>query len=567
MLIHVLWPVMKAAKTQGNCRPTRISTGLLVCGALLFVASEGRAFGAQQNAARASKPSAAGSRAPKRTDIAKFNARVDAALSDAKAQKSFWGIVVLDRATGETLYELNADKYFTPASNAKIVTSSFALATLGPDFRFRTTLETAGPIGADGSVKGDVVLVGRGDPDLSNRVFPYAGKAEHDGPMEKVLLEMVDAAIAKGVKQIDGHIVADDSYYPYDPYPPGWNVGDLFFTYGAPVSAISFNDNSFELEITPGLQVGDAASIGVQPLAAAGTFTQKIVTGPAGSQPNFSVTRQPGVNFIFLRGTIPLAHAPVKLDLAMTQPAETAALALKQSFESRGVRVGGTATVHHALPPEIYPDSNVVLGPAPEPTPLNTTVLAEHLSPTSLETARMTNKVSQNLHAELLLRAAARATKGFGVTEAGIWAEQDFLRNIGVADDDVLLEDGSGLSGGDLVTPRSLVQVLRFDAQQPWGEGYISTFPIAGVDGTLENRMKKTSAAGMVFAKTGSLEHVRALSGFATTVRGEHLVFSIFGNNNAQPGHDAQSVIDSIAIAMVETLGAPPPPVKKTKKK
>jgi D-alanyl-D-alanine carboxypeptidase/D-alanyl-D-alanine-endopeptidase (penicillin-binding protein 4) len=251
----------------------------------------------------------------------------------------------------------------------------------------------------------------------------------------------------------------------------------------------------------------------------------------------------------------------------MTQPAETAALALKQSFESRGVRVGGTATVHHALPPEIYPDSNVVLGPAPEPTPLNTTVLAEHLSPTSLETARMTNKVSQNLHAELLLRAAARATKGFGVTEAGIWAEQDFLRNIGVADDDVLLEDGSGLSGGDLVTPRSLAQVLHFDAQQPWGEGYISTFPIAGVDGTLENRMKKTSAAGMVFAKTGSLEHVRALSGFATTVRGEHLVFSIFGNNNAQPGHDAQSVIDSIAIAMVETLGAPPPPVKKTKKK
>lgn len=558
---------MNAPRSQWRTRKTRQRTGLLACIALLFFAAPGGAFGAQQNTARASKTSAPGSHAPTRTDIPKFGGRVDRALSDAGAQKSFWGIVVADRETGEILYELNPDRYFTPASNAKIVTSSFAFVTLGPDFRFRTTLETTGSIGADGSVKGDVVLVGRGDPDLSNRIFPYSGKAEHDGPVEKALLEMVDAAIAKGVKQIDGDIVADDSYYPYDPYPPGWNVGDLFFTYGAPVSAIAFNDNSFEIEITPGAQPGDAASIGVQPLAAAGSFTQKIVTGPAGSQPNFSVTRQPGVNFIFLRGTIPLGHAPVKLDLAMTQPAETAALALKQAFESRGVDVSGAATVHHALPPEIYPDANVVLGPSPEPTAFHTTILAEHLSPTLLETARMANKVSQNLHAELLLRAAARAAKGFGVTDAGIWAEQDFLKTIGVADNDVLLEDGSGLSGSDLVTPRSLVQVLRFDAQQPWGEAYISTFPIAGVDGTLENRMKKTSATGMVFAKTGSLEHVRALSGFSTTLGGEHLVFSIFGNNNAQPGHDAQSAIDAIVVAMVETLGAPPVPVKKSKNK
>ncbi len=567
MLTDVVWSAVKAAPSHRTARHARKCAALLACGALFFFAPQRGAFGAQQNAARGSKSSPGKSRASKRTDIAQFGARVDAALSDAKAQKSFWGIVVQDRATGETLYEWNADKYFTPASNAKIITSSFAFAALGPDFRFRTTLETTGTIVADGSVKGDVVLVGRGDPDLSNRIFPYAGKAEHDGPVEKVLLEMADAAIAKGVKEIDGDIVADDSYYPYDPYPPGWNVGDLFFTYGAPVSAIAFNDNSFEIEIAPGVQAGDAAGVRVQPLAAAGTFTQKIITGPAGSQPNFSVTRQPGVNFIFLRGTIPLGHVPVKLDFAMTQPAETAALALKQAFESRGVHVSGAATVHHALPPEIYPDSNVVLGPAPEPTAPHTTVLAEHLSPTLLETARMTNKVSQNLHAELLLRAAARATKGFGVTDAGIWAEQDFLKNIGVADDDVLLEDGSGLSGSDLVTPRSLVQVLRFDAQQPWGEGYITTFPIAGIDGTLENRMKNTSASGMVFAKTGSLEHVRALSGFANTLRGEHLVFSIFGNNNAQPGHDAQAVIDSIAVAMVETLGAPPPVVKKRKKK
>jgi len=173
--------------------------------------------------------------------------------------------------------------------------------------------------------------------------------------------------------------------------------------------------------------------------------------------------------------------------------------------------------------------------------------------------------VSQNLHAELLLRAVAREKKGFGVTDAGLWAEKDWLASVGVADGDVLLEDGSGLSGSDLVTPRAMVQVLRYDAQQPWGEAYASTLPVAGIDGTLEGRMKRTTAEGMIQAKTGSLERVHSLSGYATTLRGEKLVFSIFGNNNSQPGHDASSVIDAIGVAMVETLGAAPAPASATR--
>jgi D-alanyl-D-alanine carboxypeptidase/D-alanyl-D-alanine-endopeptidase (penicillin-binding protein 4) len=512
----------------------------------------------------AKKMAASAARTAKRADEVRFESRVSAALDAAGAEKSFWGILIADRDTGETVYELNAEKFFTPASNAKIFTSSLAFATLGPDFRFRTTLETTGRIDAAGKLAGDLVLVGRGDPDLSNRVFPYAGKVEHDGPVEKILYELADAAIEHGVKEIDGNIVADDSYYPYDPYPAGWNVGDLFFTYGAPVSAIAFNDNSFAVEVSPGANVGDPAVIAVQPAAALGTFTAAIVTNAPSDKPNFSVTRQPGTNFIYLRGMIPQGHASVKLDLAMSDSTEIAAQALKQVFEARGVHVTGSAVVHHALPPEIYNDEDVVLGPAPTPPSPDAQVLAEHLSPTLLETVRLTNKVSQNLHAELLLRAVAYAKKGFGVTDAGLWAEKDFLSSIGVADGDVALEDGSGLSGNDLVTPRSLVQVLRYDAQQPWGEGYISTFPVAGIDGTLEGRMKRTSAEGLISAKTGSLSHVRSMSGFATTVRGERLVFSIFGNNNMQPGHDASNVIDSIGIAMVETLGVTPPAPAKT---
>jgi serine-type D-Ala-D-Ala carboxypeptidase/endopeptidase (penicillin-binding protein 4) len=507
-------------------------------------------------------------RAAVRPDVARFRARVDAALAEAHAQKAFWGILVADRDTGETLYELNADRFFTPASNAKIFTSSLAFAMLGPAFQFRTTLESTGKLGTDGHLAGDLAFVGRGDPDISNRKFPYAGKVERDGPTETVLAQMVDEAIAKGLKQIDGDIVADDSYYPYDPYPPGWTVGDLFFTFGAPVSAIAFNDNCISVEIRPGEHGGDPATIAVDPAAALDTFGYELKTIAPDGKPEFGVVRQPGPQFLLLRGQIPLGHSPMMLDLAMPDPAETTAVTLKQIFQSRGVPVTGTVRVHHAPPPEIYPDAPIVLGPAPAPPSPTAIVFAEHISPPLSEIVRVTNKVSQNLHAELLLRAVAHEKKGFGVTDAGLWVEQDFLKSIGVADGDVVLSDGSGLSRDDLVTPRAVLQLLRYDALQPWGADYISTFPIAGVDGTLENRFLGTAAAGHIQAKTGALDHVRAMSGFATTLHGERLVFTIFGNNNPQRGRDSIVAMDAIAVAMVETLNPPAPerPGKKTSK-
>jgi len=517
-------------------------------------------------AASAKKASGGGHGGKLRADVARFRARVDAALNEAHAQKALWGILVTDRDTGEILYELNADRFFTPASNAKIITTSLALATLGPTYQFRTTLESAGRFADDGRLLGDLVLVGRGDPDLSNRKFPYAGKVEHEGPAEKVLAQMADDAIAKGLKQIDGDIVADDSYYPYDPYPPGWSVGDLYFTFGAPVSAIAFNDNSISVEVSPGIRAGDPASATVEPAAAIRTFGHELTTGAVDGKPEFGVVSQPGPRFLLLRGSIPVGHTPMKLDLAMPDPAETAALALKQIFEARGVRITGTIRVRHAAPPEIYPDAEVVLGPAPVPRAPDTIVFAVHISPPLSEIVRVTNKVSQNLHAELLLRAVAHEKKGFGVTDAGIWAEQDFLKTVGVADGDVVFTDGSGLSRDDLVTPRAMVQLLRFDALQSWGADYIGTFPIAGVDGTLETRLKDTVASSRIQAKTGALDHVRAISGFATTLRGERLIFSIFGNNNPQRGRDATVAADAIAVAMVELLGSPAPAPHQKKK-
>jgi len=500
-----------------------------------------------------------------RLDATRFRARVDAALADAHARKVFWGILVADRDTGEVLYDLNSDHFFMPASNAKVITTAFALANLGAGYQFHTTLETSGPLGDDGRLAGDLVFVGRGDPDISNRKFPYELKTERDGPAEKILAEMVDEAIAKGLKEIDGDLVADDSYLPYDPYPAGWTIGDMFFEFGAPIGAIAFNDNSISIQVLPGVREGDPAILTVQPSAALDGFDSQITTSAPGGNPYFAVVRQPGPNFLMLRGTIPVGHAPADLELAMTSPAETAAVALKQLFEQRGVHVTGVTRVVHAPPPETS-DSNGVSPPPPPPLPSaagpNAIVLADHASLPLIESIRLTNKISQNLHAELLLRTVAREKAGFGSTDTGLKIEQDFLKTAGVAVGDVVLSDGSGLARDDLVTPRAMVALLRYAAHQPWGAEFLSTLPIAGVDGTLETRMKHVAGSAVIQAKTGSLEHVRAISGYATTERGENLVFAIFGNNGTEHGRDANAAIDVIGLAMVQTL-APSHPKKK----
>ena len=547
------------------------STALLVLIALSICSR----FVEAQNAATGSKKISANRKAGvAQTDVNRFRARLDSALAENHAEKAFWGILIVDRDSGEILSELNADKFVTPASNAKIFTTALALSTLGPDFRFHTTLETTGLLGQDGRLTGDLVLVGHGDPDLSNRKFPYAGKVEREGPAEAPLAELVEAVVAKGLKEVDGDIVADDSYFPYDPYPAGWSVGDLFFTFGAPVSALAFNDNSFSIEVSPASREGEAATLRVEPVAAIGSFAYEINTGPSNGRPDFSVVRQPRQNFILLRGSIPAVHAPIKLDFAMSDPGEVAALALKQTLESRGIKVTGGVRVRHSEPPRPFDSKSIPAGGTPNtgqladtlnadrPPATSKLILADHLSPTLLESLSVTNKVSQNLHAELFLRTVAREKAGIGSSEAGIWVEQNFLKTIGIADGDVVLSDGSGLSRDDLVTPRAVVQLLRYISQQPWGADYIATLPRAGVDGTLENRMKDTATSGRVSAKTGSLEHVRAMSGYATTVRGEHLIFTVFGNNNAL-GHDATVAMDAIAVAMVETLGSSVRPKRK----
>ena len=489
-----------------------------------------------------------------RADVARFRARVEAVLAEARADKGHWGVLVADAATGEVLYALNPQRYFTPASNTKLFTTALALATLGPDYRFRTTIETRGTVDQEGRLRGDLVLVGRGDPNLSNRKFPFAKEVEREGPPERVLAELADAVVARGIKQIEGEVIADDSYFAAERYPSGWAIDDMLWGYGAPVSALAVNDNVIFLELRPGERERDPAGYSVEPWADFYKIQNEITTGAVGSEQKLEVSREPGTRLIVLRGSMPTNARPHLLAIAVEEPAEHAARLLKRLLEARGICVYGEARARHSSPAEprdlsrVQPRDSSSAGP---------TILAEHTSLPLIEDLHLANKVSQNLHAELLLRTAAREKAGALTLEAALKFAGEFFQSIGIAEGDVLLWDGSGLSRRNLVTPQAVLRLLQYAAAQPWGEVFRSTLAIAGEDGTLAERMKNTPAAGRIQAKTGSLDHVNSLSGYAATARGAKLVFSIFGNNHNLRGRDSTAVADAICIAMIEELGAP----------
>ncbi|MCU1340988.1 MAG: D-alanyl-D-alanine carboxypeptidase/D-alanyl-D-alanine-endopeptidase, partial [Candidatus Acidoferrum typicum] len=390
-------------------------------------------------------------------------------------------------------------------------------------------------------------LNGRGDANLSNRKFPYEKKSERDGPTEKALAALADAIVARGVKEIDGGVIADDSLFQLERFPSGWTVDDMLWSYGAAVSAIAVNDNTFTLELRPGGLAGDPATYTVDPASDFYTIENLIITGPHGSEEKLAAVREPGSRLVRVSGTMPAGAPPRRLTIAIEEPAEYAATLLARLLRARGVEIRGLARARHFGDP--------TLSSADRPSE---TVLAERMGKPLAEEISHVNKNSLNLHAELLLLLAAHEKSGAISREDAVKFAADFYRTAGITDGDIVLSDGSGLSRRDLVTPRAIVQLLNYAAAQPWGEVYRSSLPVAGIDGTLSERMKNTPAEGHIFAKTGTVEHVVALSGYAATVHGAHLIFSILGNNNSLHAQNADAVLDSIAVAMVQELGAAP---------
>jgi len=474
---------------------------------------------------------------------AKFSSRAEALLEISPANKGEWGLLIVDAESGETLYEQSADKYFVPASNMKLFTTALALAKLGPEYHFHTTLETHGAISSEGVLSADVVLVGRGDPNLSNRKFPYELKEEFDGPQEKALAELADAAAAKGVKEISGDVVGDDSYFPRERYPNGWEIDDMVWEYGAAISAIVVGDNTVALTLTPGEQPGNAVQAAVTPATPDFLVENNVTTSAADVKPDLTLTREPGSNLVVVKGSLPAKSAPRKLVLAIEEPAQHAAALLKRLLEERGIKVAGVAKARHDR-----------AEPAGDPV-----VLGEHVSVPLGDAVKLINKISQNLHTEMLLRTVARQSGLWATPDELMKVPADFYTTAGIAPGDVIQADASGLSRHDLVTPRAIVTMLSFAQKQSWFATYYASLPVAGVDGTLEDRMKNTPAAGRIHAKTGSVEHVRTLSGFAETASGRRVIFSFLSNNQGGKSHEAADALTGLCVAMLEEFNVTPP--------
>jgi len=485
--------------------------------------------------------------------------RIDALLEQPEISRGFWGIEIVDLDTGRTVYSHDAEKLFTPASNTKLFTTAATLALIGPDYRFRTTMESNGTIDKYGRLNGDLVLVGRGDPNLSGRVLPYSVKTERTLPATKILEDMADQIAARGVKVIDGNIVGDDSYYVYERYGEGWSQDDLVFDWGAPVSALTINDNVIFVSILPGANVGDKAFINITPFPEYYKIDNRVTTTPAGTGPRkLYASRQPGSETLTLYGTIPVDDPGASQMLAIDNPAKFAAELMYQLLEQRGIAIYGKPVTKHTDLSSLSTFSVTTVASAGggqearKPMAPQPTVLAEHVSMPLADDVKVTNKVSQNLHAELMLRLLGKIKGTSGSIEGGLEVERGWLTQADIRPDEYVFYDGSGLSRQNLVTPHAIVKLLTYASKQPWGQTYIDSFPVGGVDGTLVDRFKSAVMLGRVHAKTGSLGHVNALSGFATTLKGQHIVFSILTNNHMLTGKQAHAVIDQIVTDVVE---------------
>jgi D-alanyl-D-alanine carboxypeptidase/D-alanyl-D-alanine-endopeptidase (penicillin-binding protein 4) len=473
---------------------------------------------------------------------ARFARRVDEVLASEAVRRGEWGVEVMDAATGDVLYERDADKYFVPASNMKLLTTALALDKLGVEYRFRTTVETNGKLGTDGVLAGDLILVGRGDPNLSNRKFPFETKEEFDGLPDRVISELADAVVARGMKEISGDIVGDDSYFPRERYPDGWEIGDMVWEYGAAISAIVVNDNTVTLTLTPGERAGEPVTGAVEPATAEFTVKNLVVTSKAGEKADLRLTREPGSDSVVVTGTMPARATSRKLLLAIQEPAQHAASMLAKLLAERGVKFHGKVGAMHE------PDGPGVVR----------TVLAEHMSLPLGDTVKLVNKISQNLHTEVLLRTAARQQGVWATSEDLTKFPEEFYVRAGIPLGDVVQVDGSGLSRQDMVTPRAFVALLQFAQRQAWFPAYYASLPVAGADGTLNERMKAGVLTGRIHAKTGSVTHVRALSGYAETPGGRRLIFSFLANNQTGKNHETHDALDGLCLAMVQEFDVVP---------
>ncbi len=537
---------------------------------------------------------------PKSSPCSALCREITALTAETPVARAHWGVVVIG-LDGSPIVTLNAAQLFQPASNAKLFTIAAAMALLSPDRTSMTRVvahqtpetQSAPPHPADRtsvahSLHGDLYLIGAADANLSGRTLPYTPPAhaqttsvplvapapEAPRPVRdplRSLADLADQVAATGLTSVSGDVVGDDTLFPYDPYPIDWSIDDTVWGYGAPVSALTVNDNELPLTISPGKSVGAPAIVSLNSGIASTFYTinAQVSTGPPKSPTSVQVDRGIGSRVLRVYGRIAVDAAPDIEEVAIDDPAEFAAIAFKHLLEQRGIDVRGVARPKHLLPsdPRSFleqtaepltlnekPDESVACGSPGGPAIMpDEHVLAAHRSPTLAEDVVITDKLSLNLHAELLLRTLGEVWTCHGTGAGGARVLRSFLLNrVGLGKDDFVFYDGSGLSGHDLVTPRAIARLLQYARSQPWFAVWKQSLPIGGVDGSLTGRFREPPLRGRVFAKTGTLGEARALSGYLVCASGRTVIFSILVGNHTPGSIADREVIDRIVAAIAK---------------
>lgn len=461
--------------------------------------------------------------------------RLDRLLAKRPWNRATWGVLVVNQH-GEPVYQRNADSLFVPASTAKLAVTAAASALLPGDYRITTSVYGTGPL-IGGVLQGDLVVYGRGDPGFAAHCYgPDTLAAGVCDGMWTRIDALADSLLARGVNEVAGAIVGDGSYFEGTLVHPEWRGYDLNWWYAAPVSGLGFNDNSVNISWKPGPRVGAPAVIRFEPDLGNFDFENRTRTSRAGTRRTIDFFRQPGTTSIWAEGDAPLNHPGRTEYFALPDPNRYFAQALRAALERRGIGVAG---------PTRSTTDSLVYHAARETRPLVTLAsrpLGDLLYPLLHS--------SHNWYAEMLVKLLGRERGEGGSWIGGLDVLRQFLVNsVGVDSAGFSLHDGSGLARGNLMSPRTVVQLLRYMQQQPDNAPFLRALPRPGT-GTLRDRLLCTPADGRLLAKTGSLGRVYALAGYLDRRGGGAYIFDIVANNHTRRYADGVAQIDSLVLAL-----------------
>jgi D-alanyl-D-alanine carboxypeptidase/D-alanyl-D-alanine-endopeptidase (penicillin-binding protein 4) len=460
--------------------------------------------------------------------VAQLDSAIEATLDAPELRDGFQGVAIRSLETGETIHERNADKLFMPASNLKLFTTASALLALGPDYRYRTELYASGEF--DGAIlRGDLIVKGYGDPTISGRF--------HEGDLDAIFESWADSLLELGVDEIVGNIVGDDNAFDDRGLGTGWQWDYESLWYAAPSGALSFNDNCVEILLEP-TEVGAPPEMTVDPDVDYVVVKNRAATVPRDSATAVIVNRERGSNLVTVYGSVKESAKRLTTYATVTNPTQYFLVALKSVLERKGIAVTGYAIDADDLDAPIgYEDARL---------------LFIHYSPTMAEIVKVVNKSSQNFYAEQLLKTLGFEFAGEGAAKAGVETMTARLAELGVSLDNAIIVDGSGLSRLNFVSPAHIIETLTQMYRADVFKQFYNSLPVAGVDGTMASRLKRSRANGNARAKTGYVLASRALSGYVHTGDGEIVAFALVANNYSAP----YAMVDKVQDAIVDLLAS-----------